>query len=137
MKKQFVLLFCGLFFLAVFSSCLRRHHNTSISISDSRDIYQMCASYDKNKTYKVQRLLDEDLEHNDDASFRNAKVDATITLDDNTTFYMKLFPGELKIKIDKTKNSGESFLKIKVTCEDIKDFLAGNPKPENNQSTFQ
>ena len=126
MKKRFILKISGLSFIAVFSSCLRSHHHTSVSISDSQDVYQMCAWYDKNKTRKVQRLLDEDLKDHNDMSFKNAKVDAMITLDDRTTFYMRLFPGELQIKLDKTENSGESCLKMKEVCEDIKDLLTEN-----------
>jgi hypothetical protein len=126
MKKQFPLMLCGLFLLAVFSSCLWRHHHSSVSISDSPDVYQIYASYDKSKTHKLQRLLDEDLRNDEDLSFRNAKVDAMITLEDRTTFYMQLFPGELKIKFDKTENSGEAYMKMKDICEDIKDLLSGN-----------
>ncbi len=126
MKKQFFLMVCGLFFLLVFSSCLRRHHHTSVSISESEDIYQLFASYDKNNTRKVQRLLDEDLGNNINSSFRNARIDGRIALDDKTIFYIRMFPGELKIKFDKTENSGESCIKLKEVCEDIKDLLARN-----------
>lgn len=126
MKKQFLLMMCCLFFLAVLSSCFHRHHHTSISISDSRNIYQLYASYDKNKTHKLQRLLDEDLRDDNDWSFKNERVDETITLDDRTTFYMRLYPGELKIKLDKSENSEESCQKMKDVFEDIKYLLGEN-----------
>ncbi len=126
MKKQFPLMMCGLFFLVALSSCFHRYHHTSISISDSRDVYQLCASYDKNKTHKLQRLLDEDLRDDNEWSFKNSRVDETITLDDRTTFYMRLYPGELKIKLDKSENSEASCQKMKDVFEDIKYLLAGN-----------
>lgn len=40
-------------------------------------------------------------------------MDADITLDDKTTFYVKKSPGFLNIKFDKEKNSEEAFTKLK------------------------
>ena len=58
-------------------------------------------------------------------SFKHAETDATITLDDGTKFYMKLLPGELKVKLDKDENSYDSYYEIKSMCDGIKNTLAG------------
>ena len=47
-------------------------------------------------------------------------MDGVLTLDDNTTFYVKKSPGYLKIKFDKEKNSEEAFRKIRSVLEKVK-----------------
>lgn len=125
MKKHIFLIGCGLFFAMALTSC-RWGHNTSISISDSGDEYEMTASYAKNKAHKVERMLKSYLEDNCNVSLHHTHVDEEITLDDRTRFYLHSYPGELEIRIDKTVNSGESCLKIQELCEDIKELLADN-----------
>ena len=128
MKKQSLLLLaCGLFVVASFSSCLWHHrHHSSITISESGDEYQLSASFDKNKSRKIQRLLDRELGRDYDASFQNECVDGEISLHDRTVFYIRSLPGRLKIVFDKSENSEESGEKIRELCEDIKDALEDN-----------
>jgi len=127
MKKQILVIACALFFASSFSSCFRHHHHdTSITILDSGDDYELYASFDRNKTRKIQRLLNEELNVDIGRSGRHTHVDATITLDDRTTFYMQAFPGELRINFDKTRNSEDSWIRIQDVCEDIKDALEEN-----------
>ena len=83
----------------------------------------MCASFDEDKTRKIQRLVDRELNIDLGRSGRNARVDATITLDDHTTFYMRAFPGELRINFDKRENTEDSWEKIQDVCEEIKEAL--------------
>jgi hypothetical protein len=52
--------------------------------------------------------------------FRNAKIDADVTLPDNTSIYVKSFPGLLEIKLDKEKNDVASYNKIKALAEGLK-----------------
>jgi hypothetical protein len=125
MKKHFIYTLPGFIFLVVLSSCFH-NHNISISISDDEDEYEMDASYRKNQTYKVRAYLNEHLLNKSSVSFKSKSMDEEITLDDNTTFYINSYPGELRIKIDKTENSDESFEKIRQVCEDLKDILADN-----------
>lgn len=124
MKKQFVLWACGLFLVAVFSSCFR-DHNISISVSDEEDVYRMTAKFDRSRTWAVRRYLNEHLHRHNSRSFKNSSIDGSVTLDDGTSFYMLSRPGRLKIKMDKTENSEEACAKVKDMCEDIKDILAG------------
>jgi hypothetical protein len=60
-----------------------------------------------------------------DESFTNAEIDADITLDDKTKFYVKTVPDELRIKLNKRKNAIESYQKNKQMGEGIKQLLAG------------
>ena len=83
----------------------------------------MYASYDENKTRKIQHLLDRELNIDMGRSGRHAHVDGTITLDDRTTFYMRAMPGELRINFDKSHNSEDSWIKIQDVCEEIKNAL--------------
>jgi hypothetical protein len=125
MKKQLLLSACVLFLLSVFSSCFR-DHDVSIYVSDSEDVYRMKAKYRKNQTLAVQRFLDEEFRDDNIISFKNSSVDEEIILDDDTRFYINSRPGKLKIQIDKTENTEESYNKIKAVCEDIKVLLAEN-----------
>jgi hypothetical protein len=125
MKKLFISAVLGLLLLPAMSSCFH-HHNISISISDDEDEYEMEASYRKNQTRAVQAYLDEHLPNNRIVSFKNESGNDEITLEDNTTIYVKSYPGKLKIKIDKSVNSEESCEKVKQICEDLKDILADN-----------
>ena len=83
----------------------------------------MNASYDENKTRKIQRLLDRELNLDIGQSGRNTHVDANITLEDRTTFYMRAHPGELRISFDKRENTEDSWEKIQDVCEEIKEAL--------------
>jgi hypothetical protein len=58
-------------------------------------------------------------------SFVNSEIDATLTLQDQTTFYVRSYPGELELKLDKEKNSYEAYERVKKMCEGIKSVVAG------------
>lgn len=124
MKKHFVSWICGLFLALVCSSCFR-DHNISISVSDSEDVYQMTARFDRGRTWAVQRYLNEHLHRQNFIPFEKSSINGSVTLDDGTGFYMLSRPGRLKIKIDKTENSEEACVRVKDMCEDIRDILAG------------
>lgn len=86
----------------------------------------MTASFDRNKTKAVLHLLNDRLHTYNSLSLKNSSIDEEITLEDGTNFHMVSRPGKLKIKIDKTENSEEAFVKVKTMCDEIKDLLAGN-----------
>lgn len=125
MKKHFISTVPGIIFLIVLSSCFH-NHNISISISDDEKEYEMDASYRKNQTHKVRAYLNEHLLSSSVVLVKNTSMDEEIILDDNTTFYINSYPGELRIKIDKTENSQASCEKVKQVCEELKDILADN-----------
>lgn len=124
-KKYFIVAVSGIMLLA-FSSCFHHGHNFSITISDDEDpdSYrdEMDASFNRNKNHAVRVYLDEHLLNNGGA----LKTTGEIILDDNTTFYINAYPGELRIKIDKRENSEESCARVKQICEELKEILAEN-----------
>lgn len=126
MKKYFSIGLLSLIIIAGLSSCFH-HHDISISISDDEDEYEMDALYNRSQEHKVQVYLNEHLLNKSSKSFKKHKNRSEeITLDDNTTVYIKSYPGELRIKIDKYRNSEESCENVRQICEDLKDILADN-----------
>jgi hypothetical protein len=118
MKKLAILLFISLMII----SC--RFPDGSISIKHSQydHYYEMTAKFNPDKTDEVDRYLDNKLATGN-MSFVNTKMDADVTLDDKTTFFIKKSPGYLNIKFDKEKNSDEAFTKIKSVLEGINDVV--------------
>lgn len=129
MRKIFFALVLCMFLIACFFSfawhTIRRHsgNNVSISINESDDRYKLYASYQKNQTRKIQRYLDSELNSH---LFSRGRINATVTLDDQTNFHIKANPGTLLIKLNKRDNSHESYQRIKLLGEGIKIQLAEN-----------
>ena len=128
MKKAFILIAAGLFFVNIFSSCFNyRDNDVSISIQEDEEQYRLSARFEDRKTRAVQNYISRYTASTVNfKSRRNKYVDATVTLDDNTRFYIKSKQGLLKIKLDKEENSAESCEKIKEMCEGVKELLAEN-----------
>jgi hypothetical protein len=87
--------------------------HTDVTITDSKEYYEVSAEFKEEKTGKVQGYLNDQLRQAHDPSFNNTKIDATLTFTDHTVFYIKLEPGELKIKFDKRINSAKALAKFK------------------------
>ncbi|MEO6252815.1 MAG: hypothetical protein ABIO79_05900 [Ferruginibacter sp.] len=127
MKKHFIYTLPGFIFLIVITSCFHgRDHNISITTTDDEDEYEMEASYRRSQTHAVQVYLNEHLINSSIRSFKNRSIDDEITLDDKTTVYINSYPGELRIKINKTENSDESCERVREICEELKEILADN-----------
>ena len=128
MKKFLILVAAGVFLANTFSSCFNYHDNdVSISIQEDEDEYKLSAHFEDRKTRAVQNFIKEYTASTVNFKSKgNNYVDATVTLDDNTKFYIKSKEGLLKIKFDKEQNSEESYEKIKEMCEGVKDLLAEN-----------
>ena len=120
MKKLQALFYALVCITAV--SCMH-HGNIDITYSESDKYYSMDAYFNKNQTREVDEYLDRRIGRKSNMSFDNSRIDATITLDDHTSFYLKKFPGVLKIKLDKDRNSNESYHEIKSMCIGIKKVL--------------
>ncbi len=123
-KTNLLLAFCMLAAIASFPFLKKEMNrdNINISVKESTDEYKFSAEFNEKRSKKVQQFMDDFLDQN---TFRNAELDADITLDDGTKFYIELHPGEIKIKLNKRKNSLESYQKIKKMGEEIKQILAG------------
>lgn len=96
------------------------NHNISIHVSESEHYYSMDAHYDPAKTRDVEEYMNYKIGHASNISFINTRIDGQLALDDHTNFYIKKYPGYLKIKLDKEKNSVESYQHVKQMCEGIK-----------------
>jgi hypothetical protein len=125
MKKLFNLVLITVLLVGVFSSC-RNKGDISISHSESNDFYKFIAHFPKDRTKEVQRYMDGKLENGGDFSFENSTIDGTIALDNKMNFYIKMYPGSLKIEMNKSKNSYENYARMKKMGEDMGKILANN-----------
>lgn len=122
MKIKLLIAFClmlNIGFARAATTC--RFDKTSISITEDKGSYEMVAEFDEAKTKKVMGVMDDYLKPS--ASFKNTQIDAVMTLDDHTTFYVKTGPGKLTLKLDKRKNSAEVYQRFKKMVEKIKEAL--------------
>jgi hypothetical protein len=122
MKKLSILFYAW----ACMTSVSCRHignGNTDISYSDTHHYYSMEADFSKNRTRDVEEYMDESLGTTSNTSFVNTRIEGQLALNDHTTFYIKKYPGYIQIRLDKTKNSYESYQRIRSMCEGIKKRL--------------
>ncbi|MEO8171861.1 MAG: hypothetical protein ABI581_02215 [Sediminibacterium sp.] len=96
--------------------------DVSIRVKETGRIYEIKASYAKNKTYRIQRFINQEL-HTSNV-FSNARMDGDITLDDRSNFYVKAYPGRLVIRMDRRENDPEAYYRIKSLGEKLKRKLA-------------
>jgi hypothetical protein len=99
-------------------------HDIHISVSENENTYKMSAHFARSKTKAVHEYMDKKLGYPNNVSFVNNEIDATLTLQDKTTFYIKSYPGEIELKLDKEKNSYEAYRRVKEMCEGIKSVVA-------------
>jgi hypothetical protein len=128
MKKHFIYTVPGFIaFLLVMSSCFHVHdHDMSITTTDDEEEFEMEASYNRDQTRAVQVYLNDHLINSSNRSFRNKRINDEITLDDKTTIYINSHPGRLRIKIDKTENSEESYERVRELCDELKEIIEDN-----------
>jgi hypothetical protein len=96
--------------------------NTSIRVKENGRMYEIKAFYAKNKTYRIQRFIDQELHTRD--VFSNARMDGAITLDDRSNFYVQAYPGKLIIRMDRRENNPEAYYRLKSLGEKLKHKLA-------------
>ena len=119
--KKIPVLCCALIICTIITSC-RFHNNVNITYNENGNYYKMKASFSRSKTAAVERYMDNMLASGD-MSFRHTRIDGDITLDDQSTFFIRKRAGYLYIKLDKNKNSDEAYYKVKSMCEGIKRVL--------------
>lgn len=122
MKRIFFI--SGIFVAALCFSCT--HHNTSngnLTISESDNEYKILAEYPEQNTEEVERYINEKIGDRNHFSFKNASIDAEVTLDDGTKMYVVNKEGTLKINFNKDQNSRTSYEEIKSLGEGLKSFL--------------
>ena len=121
MKRISLVVLCNLFVLCFSLSCQQlHHHNTNIHISESSNYYTLSARYDPDETRNLENYMTAKIGKTSNTPFVNRRIKRQLTLNDNTTFYIQKYPGYLEIKLDKRKNSYESYQRIKQMFEGIK-----------------
>ena len=125
MKKLPALFFCAVVCMITAFSCMHSNDNdnTSLTLSESDQYYSMNARFSKIKTRDVEEYMDSRIGTRSNMSFVNSRINGKLALDDHTTFYIKKYPGLIKIKLDKDENSYEAYHRIKVMCEGIEKVL--------------
>lgn len=126
MRKLFFGLLLGMVFVfACFAFVfhqLYNDHDISIRVKETDDSYSLYASYDRLNSRRLQHFMNKSLHTNRFSG--NSSLNSYITLEDNTSFYIKTRPGNLYLKLDKRNNDEESYLRIKKLGEEIKHKLA-------------
>ena len=125
MKKSILFIATCISLTALFSSCFSyQGNNVSVTINDDEDQYTLSATFQERKTRAVQNYINE---YAGGATIiKSGRADATVTLDDETAFYIRSKRGKLKIKFDKEENSAAAYEKVKAMCEGIKEIVAEN-----------
>ncbi|MDB5210094.1 MAG: hypothetical protein JWQ30_921 [Sediminibacterium sp.] len=95
--------------------------NVSIRVKENGRIYEIRALYARNKTYRIQRFIDEELHTHD--VFANARMDGDIVLDDRSNFYVQAYPGKLIIRMDRRENDPAAYHRLKSLGEKLKHKL--------------
>ena len=125
MKNVAVIVLYCLLLSSVSISCWHRSNNDNINltVSESGNDYKITAEYPEQNTVNVERYMNRKFGDESNISFINTRIDAEITLDDGTKFYMNNRPGILELKLDKSENSNASYRKIKAFGEGLKPVL--------------
>ena len=101
------------------------HNGLDISVNESNTNYKFTAYYNSENTAKVEHYINKCIAPNSLAKSENDYMDVNTTLSDQTKFYIKEGPGELKIELDRTRNTAASYFRIKNICMGVKDLLMG------------
>jgi hypothetical protein len=131
MKKVFLALFITIGLIAFLSAISTLRHfagtqfddddNITLRIKENEDQYQVYARYSRHRAPDVQSYLDRTL--GTDHMFRKTKIDATITLDDHTRFYVRNSPGKLVIRLNRDENSEQAYWRLKELAEGLKKHI--------------
>lgn len=128
MKTSFFIAALCLVSLSIFIGWVKFQKNNgdvSITVKDTDDAYTYTASFDEDYTGKVQSFINHSIKPNGLFKSTHDYFDVTTTLKDGTDFYIKESPGDLKIEINKRKNSTSSYLRIKKMCDGVSNVLKG------------
>lgn len=129
MKTSFFIAALCLVSLSIFIGWVKLQKNNgdvSITVKDTDDAYTYIASFDEDYTGKVQSYINHSIKPNGLFKSTHDYFDVTTTLKDGTDFYIKESPGDLKIEINKKKNSIASYFRIKKMCDGVSNVLKGH-----------
>lgn len=111
--------------MSVLTSCWNSH-DIHIKVEDSKDIYKFSASFNRNRTPYVERVINKFIAPTHVESDNG--LDFTTTLDDRTELDIESSPGNVMIKMDKNGHNQASYLRVKSMCEAIKAVISEKKK---------
>ncbi len=109
--------------LLVCTTLFSQNDNLKATTKESDDTYEYSAEFNKDKHPEIVRYMDNILGKSNNISFAKTKLDSKMSLDDKSTFYIKLSPGNLKMKFSKKENTMESYKKLKRMCEGVNEIV--------------
>ena len=121
--KKLQVLFYALACITVISCIHNDNGNINLTYRESDHYYSMNAHFSKSKTRAVEEYMDSRIGTISNMSFVNSRINGKLALDDHTTFYIKKYPGFIKLKLDKDENSNQAYQRIKAMCEGIKKVI--------------
>lgn len=116
MKRLFYSIAVLMFMCA---TAFSQNKNLNVTTKESDDDYEFSAVFDKAKNPEVVSYMDKVLGKPNNISFSNTQLDAKMSLDDKSKFYIKLSPGNIKMKFSKEDNSEANYKKLKNMCENL------------------
>ncbi len=120
--KKLTMLCCAL--QCVFlTACWHHHGDISFHYKDNNNSYTMDAWFERNKTRTAERYMNAMIGREHNSSFLNTRMDAVLTLDDGSKFYMKKSPGHILIKMKKDETSDRTYHTMKAMCRGMKDVV--------------
>lgn len=126
MKTIFFLSMACLFSLSIlvgwskFDTGLDR---TSVKVTETEDSYRLQASFNKSKTWKVEKYINKCMSPAGLFSSDHDYMNVSTGLKDGTTFHVKASPGELDIEFDKTKNTAAAYTWMKNMGKGVTDII--------------
>lgn len=121
--KKLPALFYALACITIISCMHNDNGNINITLSESDHYYSMNAHFSRSKTRAVEEYMNRRIGTLINMSFVNSRINGKLALDDHTTFYIKKYPGYIKLKLDKDENSDQAYHRIKAMCEGIKKVI--------------
>lgn len=98
---------------------------TSVKITETNDTYRLEAVYDKGKTWKVQKYINQYMKPAGLFASDHDYMNVTTSFADKTEFHIKAEPGELEIDFNKSKYSYAAYTRMKNMYTGIKDIVGG------------
>ncbi len=125
MKKQ-KLLYVALAVTVIAGLSACHDHGVHIRVNNDDDEYRLRASFDRDLTDDVQRIINRHLNKHHAGSVAYIHTDCDYDLDDGTRFSLNLKPGRVRIRFDRDENTEESYEDMQAMCDEIKETLSGN-----------
>lgn len=106
----------------IFSGCKNHGDHLKITVNETETNYQVTASYNEDKTQKVEQYLSQFVPQT--AIFKPGHPsEIKVTLADKSEFNIQSTRGELRVSLDKRQNTKASLHNIKRISKELKDVI--------------